>query len=150
MIKISNLCADQPLSNDQIFLLIQLGRIKTYASTYIWSKHDQFHIQICMGRNLIKNFYIMRWEQLEIYQIVSIEMKIEWEFFHLNKMISKSIFISFEWNESALIQLSFQLERKFLALLPTRFNSFRGVIVHMLIVHENNNIIETFFRQIKR
>ena len=41
MIKTSNSCADQPLSDDQIFSLIQPRRIRAYASTCIWSNFDQ-------------------------------------------------------------------------------------------------------------
>ena len=64
-------------------------------------------------------------------------------FFHSNEMMSGSSIISIEWNDSIFIQLSSQLRRKFLALLSTQPNPFRGVTASM-IQKKNFRIVRHF------
>ena len=99
-----------------------------HAYDQILIKHEKFLIQICM-KEFWSNFdYVMKLKFQIFFQIDSKKWNDVEIFFHSFEMISKSIFILFEWNENVFIQLSFQLRRKFLALFSTRPGLFRGVI----------------------
>ena len=137
MIKTSNSCADQPLSYDQIFSLVRLERVRTYASICIWSKHDQFHIQICMKQNWSNFGYVMKLRFRKTLQTNSKEWNNIEISFHSNEMMSGLFFIrmnryrdhlSFQSNE--MIVFSFNSHPswdEFLALFSTRSGLFRGV-----------------------
>ena len=114
-----------------------------------WSKHKKFFIQICMVRNLIKNFYVMTLKFRENSQTDSNEWNGVETSFHSNEMMSKFFIVSFHSNEKKFRHHFIRLGEKFATLIPTWSGPFRSVETNTIRI--NKQIVKNYVKkQIRR